>query len=161
MDCDSAESGCNGGYPNDAWAFLVKNGAPSESCYAYQGAQKSCPSACTNGAALNPVKATAVTTYASINAVKNDIYSTGPVETYFMVYEDFYYYSSGIYTPTTTQEVGYHAVKVIGWGVTNGVNYWLVQNSWGTSWGIDGFFMIEAGTCTFDEVDHFVSGTVV
>jgi len=160
MDCDSAESGCNGGYPNDAWAFLVKNGAPAETCLPYQGVQGSCPSTCSNGAALNTVKATAVSTYSTLNAVKNDIYTNGPIETYFMVYEDFYYYTSGIYTPTTTQEVGYHAVKVIGWGVTNGVNYWLVQNSWGTSWGINGFFMIEAGTCEFDTLDHFVSGTV-
>jgi len=138
----------------------VKNGAPSESCYAYQGAQKGCPSKCSNGAALDSVKASKVATYSTLNAVKNDIYTNGPVETYFMVYEDFYYYSTGIYAPTTSSQVGYHAVKVIGWGVDSGVNYWLVQNSWGTSWGMTGFFKIKAGTCEFDNLDHFVSGTM-
>jgi len=160
MDCDTAEQGCNGGYPNDAWSFLVKNGAPSESCYAYKGSQTSCPSKCTSGSALDTVKAASVVTYASTNAMKNDLITNGPVETYFMVYEDFYYYSTGIYTPTTTQEVGYHAVKIIGWGVDNGVSYWLVQNSWGTSWGMSGYFKIATGVCEFDTVDHFVSGTV-
>jgi len=161
LDCDTAESGCNGGNPNSAWSFLVKYGAPSEACYPYQGAQKSCPSKCSNGSAITTTKAAAVVTYTSVAAVQADIQAKGPVETYFMVYEDFYYYSSGIYSPTTTTEVGYHAVKVIGYGIDAKVgNYWLVQNSWGTSWGESGYFMIKAGTCEFDTLNHFVSGTV-
>jgi len=161
LDCDTAESGCNGGNPNSAWSFLVKSGAPSEACYPYQGVQKSCPSKCSNGSALTTTKAAAVVTYTSVAAVQADIQAKGPVETYFMVYEDFYYYTSGIYSPTTTTEVGYHAVKVIGYGIDAKVgNYWLVQNSWGTSWGESGYFMIKAGTCQFDTLNHFVSGTV-
>jgi len=161
LDCDTAESGCNGGNPNSAWSFLVKYGSPSEACYPYQGAKKACPSKCSNGSALTTTKAAAVVTYSSIAAVQADIQAKGPVETYFMVYEDFYYYKSGIYSPTTTTQVGYHAVKVIGFGVDAKVgNYWLVQNSWGTSWGETGYFQIKAGTCEFDTLNHFVSGTV-
>jgi cathepsin B len=106
------------------------------------------------------MRASKVVTYSSIAAVKADIQANGPVETYMAAYQDLYYYKSGIYAPTTNQKVGYHAVKVIGFGVENGVNYWLVQNSWGTSWGMSGFFKIKAGTCEFDDIDHFVSGTV-
>jgi cathepsin B len=161
LDCDSAQQGCNGGYPNSAWAFLVKNGAPSEACYPYQGAKKSCPSKCANGSAITTNKAAAVVTYSSVAAVQTDIQSKGPVETYFMVYEDFYYYKTGVYSPTTSSQVGYHAVKVIGFGIdAKAGNYWLVQNSWGTSWGESGYFRIKAGTCEFDTLDHFVAGTV-
>jgi cathepsin B len=161
LDCDTAEQGCNGGNPNSAWSFLVKYGSPSEACYPYQGAKKACPSKCKNGSAITTNKATAVVTYSSVAAVQADIQSKGPVETYFMVYEDFYYYKSGIYSPTTSSQVGYHAVKVIGFGVdSKSGNYWLVQNSWGTTWGESGYFRIKAGTCEFDTLNHFVAGTV-
>lgn len=33
----------------------------------------------------------------------------------------------------------------IGWGNESGMDYWLVQNSWGVNWGIQGFFKIKMG----------------
>lgn len=41
--------------------------------------------------------------------------------------------------------VGRHAVRVIGWGVENKIPYWLVANSWNTSWGDKGIFKILRG----------------
>jgi len=161
LDCAPNQNGCNGGYPNQAWSFLVTNGAPSDSCYPYAATKRSCPAKCSNGAALTTVKAKNVVTYSSVNAVKSDLQTYGPVETWMAVYSDFYYYSSGVYQPTTNSFLGYHAIKVIGWGYDSYYgNYWIAQNSWGTSWGEKGFFRIQAGTCMFDTLDHFVAGYV-
>jgi cathepsin B len=161
LDCAPNQNGCNGGYPNKAWSFLVTNGAPADSCYPYAAVKKSCPSRCSNGAALTTVKAKKVVTYSSVSAVKSDLQTYGPVETWMAVYSDLYYYRSGVYQPTTNSFLGYHAVKVIGWGYdTYYGNYWIAQNSWGASWGEKGFFRIKAGTCMFDNLDHFVAGYV-
>ena len=40
---------------------------------------------------------------------------------------------------------GGHAVKIIGWGVEEGVDYWLVANSWNEDWGDKGLFKIKRG----------------
>jgi len=39
-----------------------------------------------------------------------------------------------------------HAVKIIGWGIEEGVHYWLCVNSWNTEWGDKGLFKMFRGT---------------
>ena len=73
------------------------------------------------------------------------------MEAAFTVYDDFFNYKSGIYKHTTGSYRGGHAVKMLGWGVENGVEYWLCANSWGPSWGDKGFFKIAKGQCGIDQ----------
>lgn len=75
----------------------------------------------------------------------------GPMETGFTVYSDFMSYRGGIYKHTTGYMQGGHAVKMIGWGTENGTKYWLIANSWGTSWGEGGLFRIAEGECGVDQ----------
>ncbi|VDK17563.1 unnamed protein product [Anisakis simplex] len=87
-----------------------------------------------------------------VESIQKEILTHGPVEVAFEVYDDFLAYDSGIYVnqPSETRiqdEVfqhtggkigGGHAVKMLGWGVEQGVPYWLVANSWNTDWGENG-----------------------
>jgi len=85
------------------------------------------------------------------------MFTDGPIETAFMVYEDFFSYTSGVYTQQSQEFVGGHAIKVIGWGVDSSAGpYWIAYNSWGTSWGMNGIFWIGAGQCEFDS--NFIVG---
>ncbi|CAJ0929635.1 unnamed protein product, partial [Mesorhabditis belari] len=82
----------------------------------------------------------------------------GTPEAAFTVYEDFYNYKSGVYHHVTGQELGGHAVKILGWGNLNGQNYWLVANSWDTDWGESGFFRIRSGNDECGIEDGIVAG---
>lgn len=69
-------------------------------------------------------------------------------------------YFSGVYIQTSEIYKGHHAVKIIGWGVENGTDYWLVANSWNEDWGRHkGFFKIRRGSneCGFE--NEVVGGT--
>ena len=66
-------------------------------------------------------------------------------------------YKSGVYKHVSGSMLGGHAIKIIGWGNEGGDDYWLVANSWGTTWGIDGFFKIAMGDCGIN--DDVYAGT--
>ena len=57
----------------------------------------------------------------------------------FIVYRDFMSYKSGVYHHVSGEALGGHAVKIVGYGVDSVSNkkYWIVANSWGTSWGMN------------------------
>lgn len=80
------------------------------------------------------------------DTIAREIMERGPVEAAFTVYKDFENYRSGIYHATTDEQLGGHAIKIVGWGVEDGVKYWKVQNSWNPYWGEEGYFRIRRGT---------------
>merc|ERR1712048_792758 len=78
--------------------------------------------------------------------IQQAIMAGGPMEVAFSVYADFENYAGGIYHHVQGMPVGGHAVKVVGWGVENGVKYWKIANSWNPHWGEKGYFRIKRGT---------------
>ena len=151
VSCDSSNYGCNGGYLNLAMDFLVNTGTVEDSCDPYfsgnGGDSGSCPAKCKDGSPLKFYKGAGYKHIASDeNSIMNEIYNNGPVEVAFTVYEDFMNYKTGVYKHVSGGQLGGHAVKNIGWGVSNGEKYWIIANSWNTTWGQDGFFWILRGT---------------
>ncbi len=95
-------------------------------------------------------KAGSVWTSKNVEQIKAEIMSNGPVAGGFMVYRDFLYYGGGVYYHKQGEQLGGHAIEVVGWGVEDGLNYWTCKNSWSAAWGVDGYFKIKMGDSDVD-----------
>jgi cathepsin B len=171
--CSTCGEGCDGGYPSAAWEYWVHNGVATNSCSPYSlpscdhhlpNSSNPCPTneypspACKKTCQDGETWATSLHygaraySVSGAQAMMQDLVTNGPIETAFDVYEDFLTYTGGVYKHTTGEFLGGHAVKIIGYGVLNGQNYWLVANSWNPDWGLKGYFMILRGVneCGFE-----------
>jgi len=106
----------------------------------------------------NPPQLTQSQINANIVRMKCEIYERGPIATSFEVYSDFMNYNPGgsydhgVYMHSSTATVeGGHAIEIVGWGNTTKqekgttLPYWIVKNSWGPNWGINGYGLIVMG----------------
>lgn len=79
--------------------------------------------------------------------IKKEILDHGPVTSVIQMTSDFGEYSGGIFIShgelLFNEE---HTIVIFGWGEENQTKYWLVQNSYGTNWGENGYFKILRGS---------------
>jgi C1A family cysteine protease len=135
----------NGGYAGDALNFLKSYGTAMEFNYPYSQTDGACGNAAPGWQSLavkvDDWQARDGGSVKDVNDIKAAVYSYGPVLAWFRVYSDFFSYSSGVYS-VTAQAVyqGNHFVVIVGWDDTAGA--FIVKNSWGTGWGMNGYFEI-------------------
>lgn len=166
--------GCNGGWPAAAWLWWVWVGLVTEECQPYpfppcshhseSSKYPECPSeiyptpscntTCSNTSQNFELHNGAQSYYVSGEEnYQKELMANGPFEVALTIYEDFLTYKKGVYAHTTGTELGKHAVKLVGWGVENGIPYWKIANSWNDDWGNKGYFLIRRGTneCGIEE----------
>jgi len=141
MDCSTAQGnqGCNGGLMTQAMDYIISNGGiDTEASYPYTAANGNCH--------YNPANSGATLSgYTNVNTGdENDLLakvSMGPTSVAIDASQNsFQFYSSGVYDePNCSSTQLDHGVLAIGWGVSSGTPYWLVKNSWGTTWGQQGY----------------------
>jgi cathepsin B len=151
VSCDTSNYGCDGGYLDLTWQFMEQTGLVTDACLPYTsggGDSGTCPNACIDGSSFKYYKVVSgsTTNPTALADIQTALVTSGPVQAAFSVYQDFMSYSGGVYSHVSGSLLGGHAVKFVGYGTYNNIPYWLVANSWGTSWGIQGgFFMIKRG----------------
>ena len=141
-----AAKGCFGGWHPTALAWIHVNGLPLESKYQYQAVDGYCGGA---GAVEGGVfiQGMVAVPPGDTSVMAATIQKYGAVSAVIQVLEDFVLYSTGIYdNPACGETILSHAVSVIGFGATaDGVEYWLVKNSFGRAWGEAGYFKMKRG----------------
>ncbi|NXX76904.1 TINAG protein, partial [Urocolius indicus] len=174
VSCDTRnQHGCNGGSIDGAWRYLNTHGIVSYACYpsfwnnhldpsgenhCYVSSEygknytnEPCPNAFEESNRLYRC-APHYRVSSKETDIMKEIMDKGPVQAIMKVYEDFFLYKEGIYRHT--QKAGskwkIHSVKLLGWGVLPDKNgqkqkFWIATNSWGKSWGENGYFRILRG----------------
>lgn len=144
LDCDHKDLGCNGGLMDNAFKFDEKSGGLcSEKDYPYKAKQgKKCMTNCTD------VPGSIVSTFydvpkgdskALMAAVAMQPISVAIQADQFV----FQFYKTGVLTDDKCGKQGMidHGVLAVGYGIDEKTEepYWLVKNSWGGSWGEEGY----------------------
>ncbi|CAA6669852.1 unnamed protein product [Spirodela intermedia] len=148
VDCNNKNWGCNGGWPETAFAYIRKNGIDTEGRYPYKGTKANCN--------RNTAKAVSIDGYYftpryNEGALRKAVASQ-PISV--IIRSDsraFQFYKSGIYNGPCGMDLD-HAVTVVGYDMdpSNGKAYWIVKNSWGQGWGEEGYVRIERNVKSYD-----------
>ncbi|XP_022715771.1 zingipain-2-like [Durio zibethinus] len=144
LDCSTngGNEGCNGGWMTNAFQYIIENqGLTTEENYPYVETQATC--------AMEKAQAqvTDISDYeevpsndeeALLKAVTNQPVSIAIDGSG----RDFKFYSEGVFSGECGNSMS-HAVTIIGYGTSeDGTKYWLIKNSWGESWGENGYMRI-------------------
>lgn len=153
ISCARDQSGCNGGYFY-AMKYLVKKplggrvGTVREKAYPYVSKTSTCKDLGTvtryKAGRWGYVAGGTEWTIPPEDAIKEAVYTNGPVVAGVYADDNFDAYASGIFSSRPTKPGYYtnHAVLIYGWDVNEGKTYWKVKNSYGRYWGEAGHFRI-------------------
>jgi len=146
VDCAQAfdNHGCEGGLPSHAFEYIRYNGLTTEDQYVYHGKDQKCQY--TKSMAVGSCAGSQNITQGAENELVDAIANVGPVSIAFEVASDFRFYKDGVYNSKVCksgpQNVN-HAVLAVGYNSTvSNMPYYIIKNSWGATWGMDGYFLM-------------------
>ena len=154
VDCSwmYANMGCSGGMVDRAYRYVKRFGLATEDMYPYTAKNHICKM----DSFTSKINKTFITDWLDIipfneTKITLALYNRGPVNVAIDAgSKEFRFYKSGVF-----DNCGYnlnHAVLVTGYGIENGVHYYTIKNSWGTTFGDNGYIKLlknkyRGGTC--------------
>lgn len=161
VDCAASYGtyGCDGGWQPDAWAYIAGNGGVDTSAsYPYKSGTTMAVGTCSFkstsvGGNVLPKSTPATWQNSATYIAANDITtmqtvlaSNKTIATGIYASDNLMSYSTGVFSDAACGTLdANHAVNIVGYGTLNTVPYWIVRNSWGTSWGQAGYVLFKRG----------------
>lgn len=149
VECSSSygNQGCSGGLMDNGFKYAIDNGMCTEETYPYTHTDTNKCHSCQVVARFSGC----ADVEANNQLVLREAVATGPVSIAIEAdTEYFQFYSSGVLTETKCGTNLDHGVLIVGYGTENGIKYWLVKNSWGETWGDEGYIKIARSESTND-----------
>jgi len=144
VSCDhNGDQGCNGGLMDNAFKWVEENGICTEEAYPYTagtGTAGTCKTSCTPAVKITGFKDVTPKDETQLLAAVNQQPVSVAIEADKSVFQ---LYKSGVLTSKTCGTQLDHGVGIVGYGTESGTDYWKVKNSWGSSWGLDGYILME------------------
>jgi len=144
VDCSKDNAGCQGGLMQYAFDWAKGTSLASMTSYPYKARDGSCQQTYDEA-----IPKGGVTGYKEIKDeadLQNAVGTVGPVSVAIEASGmTFQLYSGGVLTGTCGTDLD-HGVLAVGYGTLGGKDYWKVKNSWGKSWGTNGYVLIQRGT---------------
>lgn len=160
LACDKVGSkGCSGGYVASALDLGRLAGFVDSDCLQYDPDKAD---TCDTDS-ITKCKRNFVTDYCvleGVSEIKNQLSTAGPVVAMMPVTREFLVYKDGVYDESLSDYKldGFQVVKIVGWGQTpDNEDYWIIENSWGPSWGQDGYGFVKMGVLD-SMLDKFAVG---
>jgi len=161
MSCNPYEQGCKGGSSYTVHRTLRSYGITKE---------RDSPYACASGSALNHFSSgSSCDSYPwggtcdwqlknpdwkyvgagylrGEDSMKQAVFDGKGMYISFLVYRNFMRYKSGVYSEISGSKLGGHAASLVGYGLEGDQKYWILQNSWGATWGENGYVRFGRGS---------------
>ena len=143
VDCDTGNGGCNGGDMRVCYKYVMLSGMMNDIDYKYTAAKGSCKYVKTQAVSkiLGFDYCSGYTSRTCSTSIFYSLLAKGPLAVGIDGSTIQSYYN-GIYLGACYQDN--HAVIAIGYGTSGAQNYWIVRNSWGASWGENGYIRVLA-----------------
>jgi len=137
VDCDKAQSGCNGGMESDAIEWVARNGGQcAEKDYPYTARDGTCKKTCKPIATVKSVVRFSTEAKLQTNIINQPCTVAVDAGS-----SDWQSYHGGVYAGKCGKQLN-HAILAVGYTPT----YWIVKNSWGSSWGASGYIFLKRGS---------------
>ena len=143
VECVTQDSGCGGGWMDDAFSYMEEHPLCTETDFPYSSGGGSCNSSCPPRVEIHsfvdipPNNETEMQIAVSMHPISIALEADS---------SSFQLYESGVFDSSSCGTSLDHGVAIVGYGEDKGgKRYWKAKNSWGKSWGEEGFFRIAMG----------------
>jgi len=151
VSCDTTDYGCSGGWPYNAYAYVMRAGGMEPySKYPYVAENEACMFKASE-IVSKISRWEYVTQSRNEDQMRNYLVAHGPLSVCVDA-SSWSFYTGGTYPASSCSTSIDHCVLATGYDVGQG--YWIIRNSWGTSWGISGYMHLQmnANACAVAQV---------